>query len=445
MAQGSQVTKVDAVSDLSALMHNIFVGDVVENVRFESVTGSLFMDAQPGQYRLEGTNLVGAARLSFSGGAMATGGDLPDHQYVQPVNWQTTPVRRYRRIALDNHVVRRATGPGAFKDISADVFDQLWDSWGRMEGRQAVGGSNGYLGKCSSRTSSTVFVMKDAYGHAGTNPGFLIEEGMVIAWVDANAANAIKGAGIISDLSYADDTITVTMDSATTWETDGGNTLAADDYIVMATTNDIDTDYFTTEYNVAPHGVGTIVDPDDNLTTVLNISEDDNRRWRPFREASATFDHIELTEHWRKLQAKSTSAVNPQTHRCITSGAVVAELARTLEGFQQQQNGLAGEWKGGYTGVNVRGMDIAQDDYFFHNVLVTLCLEDLYRVNLGGDADLWGGDGSQFSRLADYDGVEAFAVDYMQQFSPRRNRHAALTGIGLPNVTAGDFSAVPNY
>lgn len=443
MALGSQVAKTQAVSDLSGLMHNIFVGEVVENVRAESVTASTFQDATPGQYKLEGTNLVGAAQLSYAGGAMASDGNLPDHQYVDSVQWQTSPVRRYRRIAMDNHAARRATGEGAFGDLAARIFDQLWDSWSRMEIRQSIGGSNGYLGKASSRTSATVFVIKDAYGHAGTNPGFLIEPGMILAWVDASASNAIGGAGKVASVTYADATATVTMDSGTTWEPTAA-LLAADDYIVHATTPNVSADYFTSELDLAPHGIGTIVDPDDVLTTVLNISESTYPRWKPFRETSVTFDHIELTEHWRKLQAKSTSQVNPSTHRSITSGAVVAELARTLEGFQQQQN-LGKTFEGGYTGVTVRGQEILQDDYFYHDVLVTLCLEDLYRVNLGGDADLWGEDGSVFSRLADYDGVEAFAVDYIQQFSPRRNRHAALKGITITNVTAGDFDASPNY
>ncbi|MEX1046036.1 MAG: hypothetical protein WD050_01345, partial [Actinomycetota bacterium] len=55
---------------------------------------------------------------------------------------------------------------------------------------------------------------------------------------------------------------------------------------------------------LAPNGLGTIVDPAADLTTVFNISQSTHGRWKPFREDSVTFDHLELTEHWLKLAAK---------------------------------------------------------------------------------------------------------------------------------------------
>ena len=62
-----------------------------------------------------------------------------------------------------------------------------------------------------------------------------------------------------------------------------------------------------------------------------------------------------------------------------------------------------------------------------------------------GEPGYYDQDGSMYSRLSDYDGKEWFVRDYCNSFSPRRNRHGALTGISLPNVTASDYSPVPNY
>jgi hypothetical protein len=128
----------------------------------------------------------------------------------------------------------------------------------------------------------------------------------------------------------------------------------------------------------------------------------------------------------------------------VAQGAVVAELARTLVGFQQQTQ-LGRTFEGGYQAVRIANMDFIEDDWQLHDVLYTLSVEDLFTVDLDGEADYFAEDGSQFSRLADFDGKEWYVKSYMQSFSDRRNRHAALTGISLANVTAADFSPTPDY
>lgn len=443
MAQDSQVANVDLVSALGGLMHDIFVGDVVPNVRQTSLGAQMFTDARPGQYRLEGSNLVGAADFVVAQGAMASGGSLPDHVYEDAVQWQTSPTRRYRRIALDNHAVLRATSPGAFGDLAERVTNQLWASWRMMEIRHAYGSTNGYIGLCSARTDADTVVIKDALGHAGLDPGMFLRPGQAIAWVDVSATpDAIGGAGVISAVtSYAAGTLTVNITSSSTWEPSAQ--IAADDPIVIATTGDSTADYFDTEWTLTPHGFGSIIDPDSNFTTVLNIAEGDHPEWQPYKQASTTFDHIEVTEFVRKLRAKSTDVVTAQSHVMLTQGVVVAELARSLEAFNQQMN-LGRTWEGGYQGVRIGQFEFAEDDYAYQDVVLAVSLDDLYRVNLGGDAHMWGDDGSQFSRLADYDGVEAFAVDYVQQFAPRRNRMGALTDIATTGA-GYDFNPTPNY
>lgn len=441
MALGSQVSNVEAITDLTGLVHEVYAGEVKPNIDVLSPTSQLFQEAGSGQYRMDGEKLVGSSQLTYAGGAMGTDGKLPDHQYQDPAEWQTTPARFYVRRAVDNFIQERARrGPGSFGDLGGRLFDQMWDAFGRLQIRSAIGHSDAVIGKVGSRTSSTAFVMKDGYGHAGTDPMMHLEQGMILAWVDVGSGNAIAGAGIISSINYS--TKTVTMDAAATWEPSAQ--LAANDLIVFATTNDTTTDYFTTEYNLQKNGIMTIVDPDGNLTTVFNIAEGTYPRWKPFREASSTFDHIEVTEHFRKLRAKSTSPVTRQTHTCVAQGAVIAELARTLVGFQQQQN-LGRTFRGGYQAVEIAGKDFVEDDFFLHDVLVTLSHEDLWNVDLGGGADYFAEDGSQFSRLADFDGKEWYVRAYGNTFADRRNRMGALTGISLPNVDADDFSPSPNY
>jgi len=443
MALGSQATHVDTMATLTGLTHDIFVGKVVNNVRRESKVAMLFTDALPqGEYRLEGQNMVFSAKLRFATGGMGTDGKLPDHVPLDPTQGKLTPVRRYRRIAMDNMVGKRATGPGAFEDITDWIFDQLWDSWASMEIRHSIGASTGVLCKVTSRSSNLSFIVEDGYNHDGTNPLLHISEGSILGWYDVSAAGT-GGAGRVSTVTPLNyNTNLITMDSASTWEPSAQ--IAAGDFIYFATTNDSTKDYFTLERNLAPNGIGTILDPDAAATTVFNISQTDYPRWKPYRKASATLDHMEVSDFFAQLAEKRKIDMDPNADVVVAHRGPVRQVARSLLGLQQQV--YTGEaLKGGYSSVTVDGIGFLEDSFFYHDVLAVLHTPALFRVNLGGDADFWGEDGSQWSRIADFDGKDAFVVDYLNFFSPHRGAHGALTGIITPDVTESDYDSIPNY
>ena len=439
---GSQQSNLEFMDDLQGLTHDIFVGDVVNNVRRESPTAELFMDAQPGEYRLEGQNMVFATDLRFKTGAMATAGQIPDHVGMDAVQGKLNPVRRYERLALDNLVEKQASGPGAFEDLGDRIFDHLWDAWASMEARQSVGGSSGVQCLVDARVDANTFSVKDGLGNAGTNPLTNLSEGAIIGWYDVSE-NQVGGAAKITQtgIDYNDNIITV--DSAANWETAVGNQIAADDLIFFATTDSVARDYFTLERNLAPNGLGTILDPDADYTTVFGIDESEYRRWRPYRKASVTCDHMEFTEHWLQLGQKRGFPVTPATDVVVTFPSVVAQVARSMVGFQQQSN-LGAKFEGGYSGVSVNGIDFVQDSFFYHNMAATICTEKLYRIPLGGDADFWGEDGSMWQRIANWDGKEAHVVDYLNFFSNHRGSHGVLTGIST-DLDDSAFSNVPDY
>lgn len=436
MAIDSQVGNVQSVADLAGLTHEVFRGAVLPTVRWESVSAQMMQKAGAGDYTYEGKKLVGATDLQRPTGALGTSGKLPDAADFDATQWQSTPVRRYRRFAVDNFTEKRATGAGAFGDFGDRVFEQLWGAFRLMEIRHAVGSSAGTLCKILARTSATVFTVKDGYGHTGTNPCLLIDEGMVIAYYDVSESE-IGGAGKIKSINRSTNTVTM----AASW--DGSNLPVVNDLVVAATTASTTADYFDTERNNAKNGFLSIVDPGALLTTVLNISQTTYPRWKPFRKSSSTFDTIEVTEFMRKLEAKSTFPVTAETHTIIMHGASMAELARTLLTYQRQYN-LGKTLEGGYQSVRVAGYDFAEDPYQVHNVMYAMCGEDLYNVSLV-EAGFFDEDGSMYSRLADFDGKEGFVRDYCNSFSPRRSRHGALTAISHANVTTGDFDPVPNY
>ena len=439
MGLGSQATKVEAMTALTGLTHDIFVGRVLPNVRRESPTAMLFQNAGPGEYHLEGQKMVFAADYRFVTGAMATLGSLPDHVGMDPIQGYIKPIRRYRRIAADSLVEKAATGPGAFQDFGERLFDLLWDSWKSMEIRHSIGAATCLLGKVESRSSSTVFVIKDAYGNTDSNPLTNLSEGSIIGWYDVSTSLP-GGAGVISSIAYSTRTITM----AASWETESGTpAAAADDLVYFATTTDITSSYFELEKNAGPNGLGTIVDPAAGLTTVFNILETTYPRHKPFRKASVTFDHLELTEHWLDLGSKRGFDVTPATDVVLTFPACVAQVARSLMGYQQQAY-TGGDLKGGWTGVTVNGIPLVGDGFFYHNVAMTLWKEGLRRVDLGGQADFWAEDGNMWQRIADFDGKEANVAEYMNFFATNRGANGCLTGISV-DTTASDFTNIPDY
>jgi len=443
MSSNSQESRVETMATLTGLTHDIFVGRVVNDVRRESPVSMMFQDASPGEYRLLGQNMTFAVDLRYKTSAMATDGKLPDYVGLDAVQGQVTPVRRYERIALDNLVEKRAAGEGAFDDLSDRIFDKLWDAWASMEIRHSVGASSGVVCAVASRTSSTVFVVKDGYNSTGTNPLTNLSEGSIIGWYDVGAAQ-VGGAATITATGIAYITNTITLDSAATWETAVGNAIAVDDLIFFATTPDTTASHFVLERNLAPNGLGTILDPGAALTTVFNISETTNERWKPYRKASTTFDHLELTEHWLQLGQKRGFDVTPQRDTVVAYPSAVAQMARSLLGFQQQIY-TGDTLQGGYQQVHVAGIPFVQDGFWYSDVAATVCTEKLFRINLGGDADFWGEDGSMWSRIADFDGKEAFVVDDLNCFCNHRGANGLLTGIST-DLTDDDFAAsVPNY
>src|SRR5688572_18533225 len=109
MAESSQVSNVEAVSDISGLLHDIFTGDVLPSVKWSSISAQTMQNAKSGEdYEYTGTSMKGAIDLKRPTGAIATRGSLPDHAHFDTTEWETTPVRRYRRIAMDNFTEARA-------------------------------------------------------------------------------------------------------------------------------------------------------------------------------------------------------------------------------------------------------------------------------------------------------------------------------------------------
>lgn len=439
MAFDTQKANLNTLSDVGGLVHENFKGKVQPHLEHMGPTLSLFQKAGPGEYTITGEKLVFAGDVTYAGGALATSGELPDHQYIDPVNFETTPTRSYVRRAVDNFNVQRFQGDGTFESFIGRVMEQMWDAFERMQNRHVHGASTGVVAKVSSRTSATVIVLKDGYGHAGANPCMFLEPGMILAWLDATNSFAVGGWGTISSIDYSANTVTfgASIENGTSTPT-----IAANDLFVFPTTLDDSKDYFKTEYGLAPLGLQDLIDPASANSSYLGVTEATYPRVKPVRRASSDFGEVEIMEFVTEIFSKSQSPVTPSSHTMVAQPAAVIELAKTLIPYTQL-NGKGKELPGGWTTVKIGGHDFVEDPYQVPDVIYALCMEDLRVIDLDGDAKIWSGDGSEFSRLADFDGREWYAYHFVQRLLKRRNRCGALTGITVSNSSR--YDPTPNY
>lgn len=435
----SQQANLDTISTVGKLVYANYMGKVHPHLEFMGPALAIFRQAGPGEYTLTGQKLVFAGDVRYSGGALATSGWLPDHEYVDPVQFETTPTRIYVRRAVDSFIAARATGEGAFEDFVGRVMEQLWDAMERTQNRHVHGKSSGYTCLTSSRTSATVIVMKDGYGHTGMDPLLFLEPGMTMAWLDADNSFAIGGSGVIDSINYSTNTITF---AASIENGSGTPTIAAGDPWVFATTTPYTASYFDTEYGVAPLGLLDHIDPLNAASTYLGVTEATYPRINPVRASASVLDEVSFMKFINQLEAKGTSPVTPQSHTMLLHPGAYLELAQSLVPYTQiQQKGK--ELPGGWTSVNIAGHDFMKDPWAPYNVLYALDMRDARVANLDGDARTWAEDGSEWSRLADYDGKEIFARHYVGRWFVRRNRSGALHSFSVTNHS--NYTPTPNY
>lgn len=445
MPRAGQAANVEAVpsigsgtNDLSGLIHANFKGRVYPHIEFMGPTLSIFDTMGAGEFNLLGSKLVFSGQLLYSGGAMATPGDIPDHEYADSTQFETVPARIYVRRAVDDFAVSRAQGEGAFDNFINRVMEQMWEAFERTQNRHVHGSTNGYIALANGVTtnSNQTLVLKDGLNWTGADPLQFIEPGMTLAWLDASNSLAVGGTGVVASVDYSANEITFAA------AFDGTPAIAADDPIVFATTNDSSATYFATEYGNAPLGLQDLIDPNSNNSTYLSVAEATYPRLQPVRETAATLDEVVIMEFAKKIQSKSTSPISPQSHVMTCSPGAVIELAKSLLPYTQiNQKGQ--DLQGGWETVRIGGFDFAEDPWHLPDVIYALCKDDARVIKLDGDERLYAEDGSAWSRLADFDGREAFARVYLQRILTRRNRCGSLSGFTVSNST--DYTPTPNY
>jgi hypothetical protein len=150
-----------------------------------------------------------------------------------------------------------------------------------------------------------------------------------------------------------------------------------------------------------------------------------------------------------QLEAHGSTMVTPADYVVTCQRAVLNELARTLTPSTQiMGKGVGTPLSGGWDAetVEIGGHRFLVDGYHTHDEMMFHHLDDYVVVDItgaDGAAQTFSGDGSDISRLEDFDAVEQYQFWYGQRFVDRRNRSGTLTGISISNYDADIFAAVP--
>ncbi len=433
------VSYVQSVSDIGALVYENFKGKVKPWLDVIDAMAALFGQLGPGEYSLQGEKLVFAADDKYAGMAMATNGYLPGSQHATNITLETTPARMYVRRIVDNFTVARASGEATFENFMTRIMRQMWEAFERATIRHIHGSSTATVCTVHTRTSGTVFVVQNGYGYTGATPGLFLEPGMWLALLDVSVSYTVLGVARITGIDHTTSASTATITFLST--IDNGAAAVAGDVFVFCTSTDSTDDWFVTERSNAPLGLLDLLDPSNANTSYLGVTESSSPRIEPIRRASSDWGEFEFMEWIAEIEAKSNSEVSPSSHVFTLHPGVLLELAKTLIPYTQIM-GKGQELTGGWTTVQIGGHDFVKTGYHVQDVVYAICKEDAHVVDLDGEASIWDGDGSQFRRLANYDGKEWFAKHYGQRFFSRRNRSGCLTSVTNPNYQK--YSTIPS-
>lgn len=430
----SQVDHLQATMPTGA-SHELFAPGIRDVINHASPVAGLFQNLGSKGYQIVGKKLVIATQLLYAGGWMGTDGHYGDSEYADPDNLEFTPAQLYLRRAINNFIAARAMGDGAFEDHLTLVEQQAWGAIKRGTTRHIFGDANATVATVASRTSGTVFVLKDGYGHVGTNPGMYIEPNMKMALLDASDSYAVLGVAKVS--TYVPSTKTITF--ATT--IDAGTDAVAGDPLVFVTTTDSG-DRRVAERGYAPLGLRNILDPDGNGSSYGNITESTRARIKPVRRSSSDFDEAEIMDFLGEIEAAGGTTVSPETHVLSCQRAVYNEYARTLLPYTQiGQKGR--DLEGGWETVRAGGQDFLVDSFHTHDELMAHCVEDYVVLDLEGEPHVDRSAGTEWHQIDDYDGREKLWKHYVQRLAIQRNRSGTLKGIATQSGAADRFAAVP--
>lgn len=413
--------------------HENFAPGIRDVINHASPVAGLFQTVGSKGFQIVGKKLVISTQLLYSGGFMGTNGYYSDSEYADPDVMEFTPAQLYLRRAVSNFIAARASGAGAFEDHLSLVEKQAWGAIKRGTTRHIYGDSNATVCTFASRTSATVLVVQDGYGHDGTNPLMFIEPGMKMQLLDASNAFAVIGTAKVSSVNTATKSITFATDI------DTASTGVAGDPLVFVTTTDTG-DRRVNERGYAPLGLRNILDPDGNGTSYGGITESSRARIKPVRRASVDFDEAEIMDFFGELEAASGVAVSPETHVHTCQRGVYNAYARTLVPYTQIA-GKGRELDGGWDTVRAGGQDFLIDAFHTHDELMSHCIEHYVVCDLEGEAHVDTSGGPEWSNIDDYDGREKRWKHYVQRFAAQRNASGTLKGIAVSD--ADRFAAVP--
>jgi hypothetical protein len=379
--------------------------EVPLKMQFERLENAVFTGRK---WIFDTKNSVGGASANV--GANKT---LPTPSKGQYIHGEATLVRTYTRLALDNFAIEvTKQQSGSFRPALKETMEDRLAQHDMEVNRQLFCGGDGKLAVVTGGTTTIPIFLNTNMGVTnGGNGSRHIYVDDVLAFYDTTGVT-LRGQQTVTAVNHTTQAVTLAGAVAGVIATDFATRATAD-----------------TNNKLEGEALGLLASVTDSASTFENINPATFDKWKALRlnNGGALRD---LTDGLA-LQAIETSRARSRKipNLAIARPGVVLKYSETFLSIRRIM-GQDMELKGGYkpvTGIQYAGGVIpVLDDPDCPDSRLFLINTEAFRM-----ADLIGtgwfdGDGAQFSRITDKDGIEGYVRKYWQLITIQRDCNAVI-------------------
>lgn len=362
-----------------------------------------------------GRKWIFGVKTSVGGGAANAGANksLPQAAAGQYDQGEATLVRTYTRMALDNMAIEvTKKREGSYRPALAEEMADRLEAHDLEVNRQLFCGGNGKLTTIQTGATSATQTLGVDYGV--TNGGAGSRHVYIGDQYAVYSSDGVTNRGTRTVVSVDQAANTVTFDSSIATTTS--------DFLARATAD--------TDNKTAGEALGLLASVTDSGAAFETIPT--AGRWKAYRNANGGTVRP-LTD---SLAMQTIATVRARSRKlpnlAVTRGGVVLKYSESFLPLRRIM-GQDVELKGGYkpiSGIQHAGgvIPVLEDNDCPDSRVFFLNTESFRLADLIG-SDWFDGDGAQFTRITDKDGIEGFIRKYWNLITIARNQNAVIEDV----------------
>jgi hypothetical protein len=381
----------------------------------------------PGRLRWTGEGVRGDAVLTRPLGMTASqSGYFPSNHIRKERQFELGIRRLYVTRELDGLTIVGTKDPkGAYISIVKKALQEMKDA--AKLGMQEVlhGNGQGIKGVITTATSATSIIISSPFGLSGAGEGgLLVDEGLEVAAIDVDTANAVLGRARITAVVNSGDFATLTLAGA------GITGMEVGDYLVSCSASD-------TAFEQNPHGLLEILNRGAAYNSFLGIDAATDPRWNATTMTAGTdtpsaarVTESDIIRLIKKVAARSgfDAKEKPGDFLLLTTPGLEIRIAETFLGSRTITPQQMMDIPGGFKAVNIQNIPLISDHYCPAGTVYLLHLPTLLWVD-AKDFGFISFEGAGPWRWID--GRDAYQTNwgaYLNVGARQRNSHGMITG-----------------